>query len=304
MHDLGAGATSTYKKSARVVDHAYDSRAIAPAYAYDAICNLNAPWKVHVRLVDGHGNLGGPDDDDLPASPRYTEARLSRAGALAVAAEHGEVPRLPIGLINGDVYVAGTAPAFAPERVIAAVLLAGAEPRVPNAELCDVVGPPSFPTGCNVEGDFAALAAGEAIGLELIARVSTEQGRRGPQFVVTNPPVGTSIEQIEEGLTSRSRLVIDRKTDAMPNTYPGLANKLGIALRQVRKEPYGATICLVCELKAGADVDKCRAQVLETWPVRVPIRARLAHPLAALIRAVVDDPPAQRAALQALQAAL
>jgi hypothetical protein len=57
-------------------------------------------------------------------------------------------------------------------------------------------------------------------------------------------------------------------------------------------------------LKPDADVDECRAQILETWPVTIGMAAKLSQPLPMLIRAFVDNPPAQSAALEALRDAL
>ena len=49
-----------------------------------------------------------------------TEARLSPAGVVAVDAERGVGPRVPVVLINGDLYVDGAAPPLSPKRVVTA----------------------------------------------------------------------------------------------------------------------------------------------------------------------------------------
>ena len=84
LDDLGARPDRPHRKSANVIGRVYEASGIGPQFAYGAACALAAPWLVHLRLIDFHGNLGGPDEDDEPAAPRYTEIRLSKAGAFAL----------------------------------------------------------------------------------------------------------------------------------------------------------------------------------------------------------------------------
>jgi DNA gyrase subunit A len=51
------------------------------ASAYETIVNMAQPWKNNLPLVDGQGNWGSIDGDGA-ASPRYTEARFTKAGSL------------------------------------------------------------------------------------------------------------------------------------------------------------------------------------------------------------------------------
>src|SRR5690242_16289247 len=102
LDELGHGPARNHTKSARVVMYVYETRGIPPQYAYDTLCTLASPWLVHIELVDMHGNIGSADPGDAPAGARYTETCMSTAGQLALAAERGEAPPLPVGLINGD----------------------------------------------------------------------------------------------------------------------------------------------------------------------------------------------------------
>jgi len=83
------GATpDRYVKNKRVLDEAFQCHNIPPRPGYQVLCDLSRSWVVHLPLVDFHGNAGSPDFG--PASPLYTESRLSPLGAAALAAERGE----------------------------------------------------------------------------------------------------------------------------------------------------------------------------------------------------------------------
>ncbi|MBK8050092.1 MAG: DNA gyrase subunit A [Anaerolineales bacterium] len=78
MHDMGLAASSSYKKSARIVGevlgkyHPHGDTAV-----YDAMARMAQDFSLRYPLVDGQGNFGSVDGDS-PAAMRYTEARLSR----------------------------------------------------------------------------------------------------------------------------------------------------------------------------------------------------------------------------------
>ncbi len=74
--DRSARPDGAMKKSARVVDHAYEKHGIPPRLAYDAICTNAAPWLLQVPLIDFNGEMGGPDDQ--PAARNYTEVVVAR----------------------------------------------------------------------------------------------------------------------------------------------------------------------------------------------------------------------------------
>src|SRR5499425_503465 len=85
MQEMGLQPGRPYKKSARVAGdvmgkyHPHGEGAI-----YDTLVRMAQTWNMRVPLVDGQGNFGSVDGDP-PAAMRYTEARLTRLGALTMA---------------------------------------------------------------------------------------------------------------------------------------------------------------------------------------------------------------------------
>jgi DNA gyrase/topoisomerase IV subunit A len=293
IDELGAGPKTAHRKSAGILQEAYARHGVPPVYGYDTLCALASRAKVHLVLIDGHGNLGS--EEDAPANSRYTEARLSPAGALAVACEHGALPRLPIGLVNGDLHFGGTAPAFDPARVVTAVLRAGDDATASDEELIDLVGPPSFPRGCSVAGDFAALAAGAPAELQLAAHVTVEEDEPRAVIVVTDPPPGVSTTNMRGAIANRvsTAAQLDQRSAK-------IARRVGIPLRDVRDESRGDTVRIVCVPRRTADLDECVEKVRQTWPVTNTIKALLPRPLAPTIRSIAEAPDVQRPALEAL----
>src|SRR5258708_450806 len=74
---------------------------LARGHACEVLTDRALPWKIAARLVDPRGNFGSRDGDP-PAMWRYTDARLSPVGQVALAAERGETAPVPVGLINGS----------------------------------------------------------------------------------------------------------------------------------------------------------------------------------------------------------
>ncbi len=78
MHDMGIKASSSYKKSARIVGevlgkyHPHGDGAV-----YDSMARMAQDFSMRYMLVDGQGNFGSVDGDS-PAAMRYTEARLDK----------------------------------------------------------------------------------------------------------------------------------------------------------------------------------------------------------------------------------
>ena len=78
MHELGIKASSSFKKSARIVGevlgkfHPHGDTAV-----YDAMVRMAQEWSMRYMLVDGQGNFGSIDGDN-PAAMRYTEARMQK----------------------------------------------------------------------------------------------------------------------------------------------------------------------------------------------------------------------------------
>jgi DNA gyrase subunit A len=85
MQQMGLQPGRPYKKSAKIVGevmgnyHPHGDSAI-----YDTLVRMAQPFNMRAVLVDGQGNFGSVDGDP-PAAQRYTEARLTRLGAVTMA---------------------------------------------------------------------------------------------------------------------------------------------------------------------------------------------------------------------------
>ena len=231
----GFAAPAPFRKSQLFIDDVYERHGVGPSIAYEVLCDLARPYVAHLPLIDFHGNYGSPDFG--PAAPRYTEARLSVLGAAALAAERGEGPPLPVGLVNGDTHHGGRRPPLDPSRAIAAIRAsqAGAD----DAEVAALVGLPAFPTGCAVAGDATAFARGDHTLLELSA-VVTVQPR---SLVLSNLPPGASCGEIAERIGHHVRRAT--RSPVHPGPDPGARIGLGV-------EPRWASIVDVNDASADA----------------------------------------------------
>lgn len=185
-----------YVKTQRILDVLHERTGIGPTQAYESLCDMARPWVVHLVLVDFHGNYGSPDFG--PAGARYTECRLTRLGEAALAAERGGLGPLPIELINGDLHHGGRRPPLDPTRVIEAIRAAAA--GASDESIAQMVGLPSFPSGCTVTGDFAVFASGAPC--EIVASaVMVDGDARGRSTVsITALPPFTSAGEIAESV--------------------------------------------------------------------------------------------------------
>jgi hypothetical protein len=275
LERIAARSDRPYVKSAKAVVDLDEVYGLAPELAYMSLCDMARPWVVPVRCVDFHGNLGSPDFPE--AGPRYTEARLSRIGGLALAAERGEVGAVPIGLINGNTHGGGTRPPFAPRRMIAALGRLVSDPSIRDSDLADIVGPPAFPMGCEVGGDIAALMAGEAVSLELSARLRpVEPPGRG--WIVDRVPPGVGSRDISD--------FVMQSVHSRPWAVdlPELDRRTRFALSGLDYLSQGDGICLVFTAADGADLDELRDRLLRVHGISVEVRAQLPAPLGGMLR--------------------
>jgi DNA gyrase/topoisomerase IV, subunit A len=91
---LEALETSRYLSCSKALARVEERIGLAPGYAYEVLVDLARPWTMPVNLVHGQGNFGSRGNDP-PANFRYTEARITRAGRVALAAERGEMAPVP-----------------------------------------------------------------------------------------------------------------------------------------------------------------------------------------------------------------
>jgi DNA gyrase/topoisomerase IV subunit A-like protein len=271
---------------------------LARGYAYPVLIDLIQPWKLPVPLIEGRGNFGGRGNDP-PASPRYTEARLSPAGQVALAAERGEIGPVPVGMINGNTHRDGVRPPFRPGPVIDGIRAVLLRPRLSGSRITGIVGPPDFITGCTVTGDLAALAAGQYAELGLHARVMVTDAayvsnRSGAVAVPGRTPGG------EPG---RPVVVIDRFPPyANPDEVAlGMSKRAGEHSWHARHPELGALTALpiksledlstfrdgywfACEPSDGTPPEVLRDQLLKVHGVSIYITTRLPRALPAMIR--------------------
>jgi DNA gyrase subunit A len=85
MQQMGLQPGRPYKKSAKIVGEVMGNyHPHGDAAIYDTLVRMAQPFNMRAVLVDGQGNFGSVDGDP-PAAQRYTEARLTRLGAVTMA---------------------------------------------------------------------------------------------------------------------------------------------------------------------------------------------------------------------------
>lgn len=172
MGQLNLYHNQAYKKSARVVGdvigkyHPHGDSSI-----YEALVRMAQDWKMHLPLVDMHGNKGSIDDDPA-AAMRYTEVKLSPVSTLMLEhlkqntvsfqpnfddseREPTVLPTLLCNLlINGaNGIAAGFATQIAPHNlneVYDALIHLVKQPDCRDQTIAKIIKGPDFPTGANV----------------------------------------------------------------------------------------------------------------------------------------------------------
>jgi DNA gyrase/topoisomerase IV subunit A len=184
-------------KCSHLVDYVADKVNFGQRYSYQVLCDLASPWRVRLPLVDFNSTDMG--SIDFPAAaPRFTECSLTDAGRLGALAEKGEIGSVPLGLINGTTYMGGKRPPFSPQGITRALLRICQGPESSDKELLDLVGAPSFPTGCDVSGQVDSLlrVGSGSIVLRPIIRKSLEGGS-GVYEIIRLPPEMSALAVIE-----------------------------------------------------------------------------------------------------------
>jgi DNA gyrase/topoisomerase IV subunit A len=271
-----AGPQERWHKSSAILTELDDRYGIGPRYAYLMLVDLVRPWLTPLPPLEGNGNFGSIGDDPA-ADSQYTECRLSPAGAMAIAAEREEGPPVPIGLVNGTTYKGGLAPPYHPDAVAAALL---PDQNATDTDLVETVGAPFFPTGCEVAGDLAALAAGRRTRLRLTAKISVGQDRGMPVLDVTGFPADPGPDEAVRAISSRSR----RLPESIARRHPGLVDNR-LPFRDVQDLTSMRNGVLVrCFLDSSAEPEQAAERLREIWGVGVDLEVRLPMPLESLLR--------------------
>jgi hypothetical protein len=278
LDSLGA-QPRRHRRSAMVLEGVEERIGLAPGYAYEVLLDLARPWKMPLLLVDGQGNFGTRGNDPA-ANYRYTDAGLSRAGEVVLAAERGSLAPVPVGLINGNVYREGLRPPFRPLAIIEALREVIQRPRVTSKDLTSIVGPPCFLNGCTVTGDFAAMAAGRPTTLRLEARVTVSDDHR--RVLIQNFPPNANPDEVATTLASRASI------RAWAAEHPGLYSRTHLPLGDIRDESserHGDL--LVCVPSRGTTAGELREHLMNVYGVHTTVRVDLPRSLPAMLRSWV-----------------
>ena len=181
MHDPNMTPERAYSKCARVVGDVLGRfHPHGDASVYMALVRMAQPFSMGLMLVDGQGNFGSVDGD-MPASMRYTEARMATAAVALLAdidkdtvdfqpnydgkeLEPVVLPsRIPNLLVNGAGGIAvGMATNIPPHNlgeVIDGCVALLDDPDIAEDALLELVPGPDFPTGGEIMGRTGARNA-------------------------------------------------------------------------------------------------------------------------------------------------
>lgn len=270
--DVGGTPDAGRRRTTRVLERLEREDGLGARYVYPLLQDLGAPWRLHLPLLDPYGNWGSQHGDPA-ADAQYTHVRLSPIGALALAAERGEVAPVPLGLIEGSLYRDGPVPPFDARRVVAALGTASAD-----------AGLPTLPTGGTVDGDLTALLAGRRARLQLGCEIVHEDGA----LVVTAVPLGVPIDLLEQCLATRSRS-LRRGSDGRFEDHVQAPEsddaQRPFRIVDVRNESsMRVGVRVVVQLAHGSDQAVAEHWVRSVWPVTVEVDCRLPAPMARRLR--------------------
>ncbi len=260
MNDLNLGPASGRMKCAKISGdtsgnyHPHGDNAI-----YPTMVRLAQDWAMREVLIDKQGNFGSLAGLP-PAAMRYTEARMSAAGAeMLVDLERNTVDfvptydqrneepavlpsRFPNLLVNGSQGIAvGMATSIPPHNlceVADAVTLLLDHPDATIDEVLDVMPGPDFPTGgviCGRMGIRQGYMTGRST-LTLRARVEFETEKNSEVIVVTEIPYQDTRDRIKaklEELAKEDRIKgIARVIDYTDRKTPSWQVRLHIYLKR------------------------------------------------------------------------
>ncbi len=241
MQQMGLQPGRPYRKSAKIVGEVMGNyHPHGDAAIYDTLARMAQPFNMRVLLVDGQGNFGSVDGDP-PAAQRYTEARLTRAGAAMMAdiekdtvnfqptyddssTEPTVLPTVvPNLLVNGSSGIAvGMATNIPPhnlgEVVEALLFLLGNQDLTPDERLeglLERVPGPDFPTAgliCGRAGIRQAYRTGRgSIVMRARAEIEVRKGDR-ESIVITEIPFQVNKARLIERI---AELVRDKQIDGI-----------------------------------------------------------------------------------------
>ncbi len=238
---------------------------------YDAMVRLAQDWVMRAPLVEGQGNFGSMDGDP-PAAHRYTEARMSRAGAALLTDLDKETvdfrdnydgtqkepvvlpAMLPNLLLNGQVGIAVGMATNIPTHNLGELcdaityLIDNGADNTTIDDLLRFVKGPDFPTGGIV---YAGPAMKQAYltgrGSVVIRAVTNiEETKRGrSQIIVSEVPYGVNKETLMKKIAD---LVKEKKI---------------VGIQALRDESARGKVRMVVELKKDAYASKILNQLFK-----------------------------------------
>ncbi|MEH6756615.1 MAG: DNA gyrase subunit A [Parasphingorhabdus sp.] len=278
----GFVAGRPYRKCAKIVGdvmgnyHPHGDSAI-----YMALARMTQDWSMRVPLIDGQGNFGSMDPD-MPASMRYTEARLNKvANSLLNDLDKDTVDftdnydgsrrepsvlpaRFPNLLVNGAGGIAvGMATNIPPHNlgeVINACLAYIENPGITIDELIEIIPGPDFPTAPLILGQSGAkLAYKEGRGsIMMRARHIIEEGRGDKRSIVlTSIPFQVGKSGLVEKIAEAAK---DKRIDGVSD---------------IRDESSRAGVRVVIDLKRDATTDVVLNQLWRFTPAQSSFPANM-----------------------------
>ncbi len=278
----GMVAGRPYRKCAKIVGdvmgnyHPHGDSAI-----YMALARMTQDWSMRVPLIDGQGNFGSMDPD-MPASMRYTEARLNKVSNFLLndldkdtvdfipnydgsLQEPSVLPaRFPNLLVNGAGGIAvGMATNIPPHNlgeVINASLAYIENPGITIDELIEIVPGPDFPTAPLILGQSGARAAyrdGRG-SIMMRARHEIEEGRGDKRSIVlTSIPFQVGKSGLVEKIAEAAK---DKRIEGVSD---------------IRDESSRAGVRVVIELKRDATPDVVLNQIWRFTPAQSSFPANM-----------------------------
>ncbi len=278
----GFVAGRPYRKCAKIVGdvmgnyHPHGDSAI-----YMALARMTQDWSMRVPLIDGQGNFGSMDPD-MPASMRYTEARLNKvANSLLNDLDKDTVnfvdnydgsrkepsvlpARFPNLLVNGAGGIAvGMATNIPPHNlgeVITACLAYMDNSAITVDELIEIIPGPDFPTAPLILGQSGAKSAyTEGRGsIMMRARHEIEEGRGDKRSIVlTSIPFQVGKSGLVEKIAEAAK---DKRIEGVSD---------------IRDESSRAGVRVVIELKRDATADVVLNQLWRFTPAQSSFPANM-----------------------------
>jgi len=278
----GFVAGRAYRKSAKIVGdvmgnyHPHGDSAI-----YMALARMTQDWSMRVPLIDGQGNFGSMDPD-MPASMRYTEARLDKVSNFLLndldkdtvdfqdnydgsLQEPTVLPaRFPNLLVNGAGGIAvGMATNIPPHNlgeVINAALAYMENPAITIDELIEIIPGPDFPTSPLILGQSGARAAyKEGRGsIMMRSRHEIEEGRGDKRSIVlTSIPFQVGKASLVEKIAEAAK---DKRIEGVSD---------------IRDESSRAGVRVVIDLKRDATTEVVLNQIWRFSPAQSSFPANM-----------------------------